>query len=72
MAINDYRLLKAYREFEKKLVQEEIFKDKRVSYPSICKELGVPPKSMDALLLQELGMTGRQLIRSFRISSAIL
>ncbi len=72
MAINDYQLLKAYREFERLLVKDEVYKDKRTSYPSICKELGVPPKSMDALLLQELGMTGRQLIRSFRISSAIL
>lgn len=70
MATNEHQLLATYRKLERKLVREEVYKNRKVSFASLCAELGVSPKIMDRLLLQELGMTGRQLMRSFRISTS--
>ncbi len=69
MATNEYQMLATYRKLGQKLVREKIYRDRKISFASICRELGVSSKSMDELLLQELGMTGRQLMRAFRISS---
>lgn len=69
MATNEYQMPAIYRKLEQKLVREEVYRNRKISFASLCAELCVSPKIMDRLLLQELGMTGRQLIRAYRISS---
>ncbi len=69
MATDNYQLSTAYRKLGLKLAKEEIYRDRKVSFRSLCRELGVTTKSMDELLILELGMTGKELIASYRAAS---
>lgn len=57
----------AYTEFGRLMVEEKIYLDPSLDYGDLCRRhLGVESYRLDELLLDELGMTGEELIAVFR------
>lgn len=56
----------AYAEFGRLMVEEKIYLDLSLDYGELCHRLGVESYLLDELLLDELGMTGEELIAVFR------
>lgn len=56
----------AYAEFGRLMVEEKIYLDPSLDYGELCRRLGVESYLLDEFLLDELGMTGEELIAVFR------
>lgn len=57
----------AYTEFGRLMIEEKIYLDPSLDYGDLCRRrLGVESYRLDELLLDELGMTGEELIAVFR------
>ena len=60
------RLWKIYEDFSVMLTEDKIYEDPTISYADICRELGVNPADLDAVLIAELGYTGECLMAEYR------
>lgn len=55
--------------FERLMDNEKVYLDPDVSFHTICRRLAVSPSSLDEILIQELGMSGDELVDSYRPDS---
>ncbi|MBR1872890.1 MAG: hypothetical protein IJ795_06770 [Bacteroidales bacterium] len=58
----------AYEIFVRMIVEDRIYLDRRVSFPLICRWIGADRDELDALVREELGFSGRALLRYYRAS----
>lgn len=61
------RVLEAqYAEFYRLLEEEKVYRDRTLCFVDICQKIGTDPIVMNALLLDELGMSGEEVLSRYR------
>ncbi len=55
-----------YSDFAQMLLADRIYEDDTVTFPDICRALGVSPGRLNDLLREELGMDGSEVLYSFQ------
>ena len=59
-------IIEKYRIFEKLIDEEQVYKDGTAGFGRICRAIGADPERLDALIKEETGFSGQEIISSFR------
>ena len=60
------RILNAYNCFCHLIVDEKLYLNPRLSFPTLCQWIGIGEKELNNELLRELGYTGPAMLQHFR------
>lgn len=60
------RIETIYNEFCRMLEEDKIYRRMDLGYVDICRMLKVAPAELDQILMNELGMTGDEILAKFR------
>lgn len=59
--INEY-----YELISKILLENKVYMDPTLTFSRLCQYIGADPKSLDALILSEMGLSGDELMHRYR------
>ena len=66
-AKNMITLMSAYAVFWDLLDQLEIYKDGNLDFSTVCEYMGADRSRLDALLLEETGLSGQEILSAFKV-----
>ncbi|MGM9737369.1 MAG: hypothetical protein ACI3ZT_03030 [Candidatus Cryptobacteroides sp.] len=55
-----------YELFSKLMLEDRLYLDRKCSFRWICKRFGMDRKSLNSLIIKELGLTGEGIIKAYR------
>lgn len=58
-------MMEKYAEFCTMMLEDRIYEDPEVSFADLCRAMGVRPRSLDAILIRELGLSGEEILHEF-------
>lgn len=61
----------AYAAFERLMDEEEIFRNRSLTFEDICAKAGADPAGLEKILLAELGYSGEELLAEYRRAGKI-
>ncbi|MGM9742242.1 MAG: hypothetical protein ACI3ZC_04200 [Candidatus Cryptobacteroides sp.] len=57
---------RAYEIFADLLLEEKVHMDRRITFARLCRWLGTSRRGLDGIVHKELGMSGKEVVRSLR------
>lgn len=60
------RMIEAYEKMEKLLLEEHVYLKPGMDFGKLCSRIGADPQDLDRLVQEELGMSGDELMETFR------